>query len=245
MPSEFEVIIVDNGSEEEETLAIFESLDADRRFRILSSPGPFNFSALCNRAAADSRSPLLAFLNSDTVPERPDWLSTLAAWASRPEIGAVGARLLYPSGRLQHAGLVMGLGGHAAHIEAGAPGDEAGYLRRLAVPHEVSAVTAACLVVERPKFDAVGGFDAEAFPVELGDVDLCLRLAARGWAALLVPEVTLVHHESATRGRTKHRDKRYEAERQCFEARWKRVIRDDPYFHPALSLTSLRTMLEQ
>jgi GT2 family glycosyltransferase len=118
-------------------------------------------------------------------------------------------------------------------------------LGRLAGPHEVSAVTGACLVVEKSKFDAVAGFDAEAFPVELGDVDLCLRLGSRGWTALMVPEVTLVHHESATRGRTKRRDKRYQGERERFAARWKQVIRDDPYFHPALSLTSLRTMLEQ
>jgi GT2 family glycosyltransferase len=244
-PSGFEVIIVDNGSEQEETFEIYKSLQGDSRFRILQSPGPFNFSELCNRAAVASRSCILAFLNNDVVPMHADWLLSLSTWAKRPEVGAVGPRLFYPSGRLQHAGVVLGLGGYAAHVGRGAKPHEAGYLGRFSVPHEVSAVTGACLVVEKAKFDAVGGFDELAFPVELGDVDFCLRLAKRGWTTLLIPEVKLVHHESATRGPTRHGDERYAGEQRRFEAQWKGFIRDDPYFHPALSLTSLRTMLEQ
>ncbi len=174
---------------------------------------------------------------------RPDWLANLMGWAMRPDVGAVGARLLYPSGRLQHAGLVLGLGGYAAHIDVGSEAAYKGYLDRLRVPHEVSAVTGACLAVEKSKFDAIGGFDAERYPIELGDIDLCLRLAQRGWKTVFTPDAVLTHHESATRGRSNVAE-RYAKERQHFLASWKDAVLDDPCFHPALSLTARRTSLD-
>jgi GT2 family glycosyltransferase len=216
----------------------------DRPTRILPLPGPFNFSRLCNEAAAAAQGKVLAFLNNDTVATESDWLARLSTWAMHAECGAVGPKLVYPSGRVQHGGIVIGLGGYAAHIESGAPNGEPGYGGRLDVTHEVSAVTGACLVVEKAKFDAVGGFDVGQFPVELGDVDLCLRLASRGWKSVLVPEVSLVHRESASRGRATDRLARYAWEHAHFTARWQSRMRDDPYYHPALSLTSLRTRLD-
>jgi len=244
-PTNFEVLIVDNGSQEDTTLCLLRSAVADSRIRTLDMPGPFNFSDLCNCAAGQARGQVLVFLNNDTTIMQPDWLAHLICWATRPDVGAVGAKLLYPSGRLQHGGIVLGLGGFAAHIESEAPGDHPGYLGRLEVPHEVSAVTGACLAVEKAKFDAVGGFDAASFPIELGDVDLCLRLRARGWHTILASEVSLIHHESATRGRADDGEARYAHEHRQFRRRWQACIADDPYFHPALSLTSLRTMLDR
>lgn len=240
----FEVLIVDNGCERAAALDACRLAVGDRPTRVLARPGPFNFSRLCNEAAADARGDVLAFLNDDTVVTQADWLSRLLAWAMRAECGAVGPKLVYPSGRVQHGGIVVGLGGYAAHIDSGAPGGEPGYGGRLEVTHEVSAVTGACLVVEKAKFDAVGGFDVEKFPVELGDVDLCLRLDSRGWKTVLVPEVSLVHRESASRGRAVDRPARYAWEHTHFAARWQSRMRDDPYHHPALSLTSLRTRLD-
>ena len=244
MPGRFDLLIVDNGSTSPAMRRLLERVEGRPGIRVLEAAGPFNFSALCNRAAEYAEGQVLVFLNNDTEVLRPDWLSSLTGWAVQPDVGAVGAKLVYPSGRLQHAGLVLGLGGYAAHIDIGAPSAYPGYLDRFTVPHEVSAVTGACLAVEKRKFEAIGGFDADRFPVELGDVDLCLRLAERGWKTVLTPDALLMHRESATRGRSDVA-RRYAAERRHFQARWRERIRDDPYFHPALSLTARRTSLDR
>lgn len=242
-PNNFDLLIVDNGSREPGARRLLAQAATRPWIRVLNREGPFNFSALCNHAAERAEGRVLVFLNNDTEAMRPDWLANLIGWAVRPDIGAVGARLLYPSGRLQHAGLVLGLGGYAAHIDIGTPPTYPGYLGRFEVPHEVSAVTGACLAVEKSKFDAIGGFDAERYPVELGDVDLCLRLAERGWKAVVTPDAVLKHKESATRG-TSNVAKRYARERRHFLATWKNSVLDDPFFHPALSLTARRTSLD-
>jgi GT2 family glycosyltransferase len=244
LPADFEVLIADNGSERAETHSLYRSISGHSGMRILAFPGPFNFSSLCNRAAAAAHGQVLVFLNDDTIAVQPDWLVRLADWALRPECGAIGAKLHYPSGRVQHGGLVVGLGGYAAHIESGARSADPGYLDRLDVTHEVSAVTGACLAVEKAKFAAVNGFDAESFPVELGDVDLCLRLEALGWKTMFAADAMLIHRESATRGRARDREIRYAREHRLFAKRWQSRIHDDPFFHPALSLNSLRTRLD-
>jgi GT2 family glycosyltransferase len=172
-----------------------------------------------------------------------DWLRPLLAWAAQTDVGAAGAKLLYPTRRLQHGGVVLGLAGTTGHLDRGANENDSGYLGRRTVPHEVAAVTAACMAVEKAKFDAVGGFDAVELPVELNDIDLCLRLMARGWRTILEPRSVLVHHESASRGSWTAQRAKYAREHTVFRARWQHVLRDDPYFHPALSLESLRTAL--
>ena len=243
-PRNFEIIIVDNGSEEPLTFSLYERWKQDSRIRIQYSPGQFNFSALCNSGAAIAKAPTLVFLNNDTVACTADWIATLSAWAQSPGIGAVGTKLIYPSGRLQHAGVVLGLGGYAAHIDHTASPHHSGYLQGSNVPREMSAVTAACLAVEKAKFDHVGGFEEKGFPVELSDMDLCLRLSSAGWRTICLPEPVLVHHESATRGRAPDMDVAYGDERRLFWSRWHSYILDDPYFHPALSLYSSRTALD-
>jgi GT2 family glycosyltransferase len=244
-PEDFEVVIVDNGSENVELLTLYDRLKADPRVRIRYRPGPFNFSELCNSGAEAAEAPVIVFLNNDVIAGAPDWLDTMIAWAVRSDVGAVGTTLVYPSGRVQHAGVVIGLAGYAAHIERDAEADQRGYMRRLIANREVSAVTAACLAVEKAKFESVGGFDEKTFPIELNDIDLCLRLSAAGWTTICLAEPVLVHHESATRGTARDMDKIYGQERRQFRDRWSAPIRDDPFFHPALSLHSIATALDQ
>jgi GT2 family glycosyltransferase len=240
----FEIVIVDNGSVEAETAALFRELSTDSKVRVLSRPGAFNYAALCNDAAATSDADLLVFLNNDTAVRTPDWLDRLAHHALVPEVGAVGAKLLLPDGRVQHVGVVLGLGGLAGHFGASAPGDAAGWANRHEVAHDIAAVTGACLAVERQKFEAVGGFDAVNLPIELNDIDLCLRLSAQGWRARVDPSVRLLHEESASRGgATFRRLNVYADQRACFAERWQGAVRDDPYFHPGLSLFNIAPAL--
>jgi GT2 family glycosyltransferase len=230
-----EILLVDNGSVEAETRAYLAKLEEDENFRVLPMPGLFNYSHLCNQAATRARTPFLVFLNNDIEGPEGSWLERLLALASQSDVGAVGAKLLYPNGRVQHAGIVVGIDGLAGHFQRGLAAADPGFFGRLCSPHEVSAVTAACLAVEGKKFFAVGGFDERNLPVDLNDVDLCLRLTERGWRTLCDPTVRLVHRESATRRANVRLDERYKAQHDYFRARWRDKIRDDPYFHPALS----------
>lgn len=239
----FHCVIVDNNSQEGDALALLASLESDPRFTVLRRPGPFNFSALCNDGAKAKPSDVIVFLNNDVEVLSADWLQALVRPALQPQVGVVGALLEFPNGKIQHAGVVLGLGGDAGHIYHSEPVGTPGYLRQLTGEREVGAVTAACIAVERRKFDAVGGFDAVNLPVELNDIDLCLRLSERGFVHVLAPHARLIHHESASRGFKTNGYTVYAKERAYFDARWAQVIRDDPYFHPALSLYFLRPAL--
>lgn len=240
-----ELIIVDNGSTNPAVLALYEQLRADPRVRIEPFPHPFNFAAMVNRGAEIARGHILVLLNNDVVVLRPDWLDAMVVQALRPEVGAVGAKLLYADGRLQHAGVVVGLGGEAGHILRRRPAAAPGHLGRMRVAHEVSAVTAACLAVTREKYRAVGGFDAATFAVDFNDVDFCLRLGAKGWKTVWTPHAVLSHLESVSRGRpTGEARQRFEREAAAFAERWRDTIRHDPYYHPALSLTTFGEDLE-
>nr|WP_232631643.1 glycosyltransferase family 2 protein [Methylobacterium sp. Leaf118] len=240
-----ELVIVDNGSTDPAVLALYERLRADPRVRIAAFPKAFNFAAMVNLGAEAASGEILVLLNNDVAVLRPDWLDAMVAQAARPEVGAVGAKLLYADGRLQHAGVVVGLGGQAGHILRRRPADRPGHLGRMRVAHEVSAVTAACLAVARDKYQAVGGFDAATFAVDFNDVDFCLRLAAAGWKTVWTPHAVLSHLESVSRGRPVGPARaRFEREAAVFAERWGAVIRHDPYYHPALSLTTFGEDLE-
>jgi O-antigen biosynthesis protein len=232
----YEIVVVDNGSTAPDALALLRDLKRDAHLKVVERPGAFNFSALSNDGAKATAAPVLAFVNNDIVVVDRGWLKPLVRFAVMPQIGVVGAKLLFPDGRLQHAGVVLGFGGIAGHLYRRMPADHPGYCNRLTVAHEVGAVTAACIAVERYKFEAVGGFDAENLPVDLNDMDLCLRISERGWASLWTPESVLVHLQSATRGIDPDPFALYRQERTYFVRRWAEKIRDDPYFHPVLSL---------
>lgn len=241
---DFEVIVVDNGSDDLATLDYLANLDSARH-RVLRDDGPFNFSRLNNRAANLATGELLCLLNNDIEMLDADWLAIMARQALRPEVGAVGARLLYPDGRIQHAGVVLGICGGAAHAHRLLRPDDEGYFRRHALPQFVSAVTAACLVVRRESFEAVGGLDEAAFAVAFNDVDLCLRLNERGWQSFYEPRATLIHHESVSRGldRDPIGAARLARELAALKARWRTGEMEgqvDPFHHPQLSRYSER-----
>jgi O-antigen biosynthesis protein len=194
-----ELVLIDNGSTDPETLTLVERLAAYPDVRVVSDPRPFNWAALNNGGARQARGEVLLFLNNDVEAHRSGWLAALCAQAVRPDVGAVGARLLYPDGRLQHCGLVVGLTGAAGHVLGGLSRDAPGYLGMATSRRECSAVTGACLATRREVFDLLGGFD-EALGVDLNDVDYCLRAAAKGYRTLYEPEAELIHHESPSRG---------------------------------------------
>jgi O-antigen biosynthesis protein len=233
-----QVVLVDNGSTDTAARVLLDELARLPNFHLLERPGPFNFSALCNDGATVTKSPVLVFLNNDTVILDPEWLREMVRWAVQPKVGVVGAKLLFPNRTIEHAGVVLGHGGMAGHIYQGTPSSASGYLRQLLVTREVGAVTGACIALQRSKFDAVGGFNAEHLPVDLNDIDLCLKLSERGWKAIWTPKAALIHRQSASRGAPFKPSKVYRRERRYFADRWMNIIRDDPYFHPALSLYS-------
>ncbi|MCB1533571.1 MAG: glycosyltransferase family 2 protein [Rhodoblastus sp.] len=236
--ADYDVLVVDNGTTEPEALAVLERMQREEpRLTIAPNPMPFNFSALCNFGAARARGDTYVFLNNDTVVLQPQWLARMLEFAVRPDVGAVGCKLLFPDGRVQHSGIVLGMGGVAGHFGVGLGRRAHGWLGGSLAPHEVSAVTAACLMVERAKFEAVGRFDAENLPVDLNDVDLCLRLNARGWRTICDCRTMFAHHQSASRGGATLRLQRvYRKEREYFLSRWAAAVRNDPYFNPNLSL---------
>jgi GT2 family glycosyltransferase len=194
-----ELVLIDNGSSDPETLTLVERLAENPDVRVLSDARPFNWAGLNNEGARRARGEILLFLNNDIEAHRRGWLSALCAHALRPDVGAVGARLLYPNGRLQHCGLVVGMTGAAGHVLAGLSREAEGYLQMATRPRECSAVTGACLATRRPVFDLLGGFDEE-LGVDLNDVDFCLRAAAKGYRTIFEPAAELIHHESPSRG---------------------------------------------
>tara|TARA_A100001391_G_scaffold205189_1_gene204034 strand:+ start:1037 stop:2659 length:1623 start_codon:yes stop_codon:yes gene_type:complete len=234
-----EVIIIDNDSDDPDTLAYLAALDPARH-RVLHHAGAFNYSAINNRGAGEARGRLLCLLNNDIETTDRDWLSIMATQALRPEVGAVGARLLYPDGRIQHAGVVIGVGNAAGHAHRFLRPEEEGYFHRHSLPQFTMAVTAACLVVERDKFMAVGGLNEVDFPVAFNDVDLCLRLNQKGWHSLYEPRATLIHHESVSRGldRDPVGAARFASELAALKRIWKTDEIYDPYHHPELSRAS-------
>jgi GT2 family glycosyltransferase len=182
----------------------------------------------------------LCLLNDDTEVIGDDWLTELMRYAVRPEVGAVGAKLLYDDGSIQHAGVVIGLGEAAGHAHRYLRGDQPGYFHRPHVAHFASAVTAACLVVKAEKFHAVGGFDEQGLAIAFNDVDLCLKLEAAGWRNVYQPRAVLVHHESRSRGKDfapQHLE-RYQRELAVLQDRWKTRDYHDPLHHPLLDRSS-------
>ncbi len=224
-----ELLLVDNGSREEGTRALLERLQADGA-RVVPEPGPFNFARINNAAARQATGEYLLFLNNDTEVLEPGWLEALLEQAQRPEVGAVGARLLFPEGRMQHAGVLLGLGGIAGHAGRLLPPEGGGYHRSFDVVHDYSAVTAACLLIQRALFEDLGGFD-EALAVSFNDVDLCLRLRQRGLLVVYTPFAELLHHESISRG-----PRVATGEIARMRERHGAILLADPYYNRHLSL---------
>ncbi len=196
----FEIAIVDNGSTEKDALDYLSQIESESLVKVIRDAGAFNFSRLNNLAAAQARGEILAFLNNDIEVTERGWLTEMVSHAARREVGAVGARLWYPDGTLQHGGVVLGLGGVAGHAHHRMPRGHTGYFNRAILQKNCSAVTAACMLTRREVFEQLGGFDEKNLSVNFNDIDYCLRVAARGWQVVWTPYANLVHDESASRG---------------------------------------------
>lgn len=234
---DIELIIVDNGSVEPATRDYLDNVARDGRVRVLRDDGPYNYAAINNRAVKASRGDYLCLLNNDTEVITNEWLTELMRQAVRGHVGAAGAKLLYGDGTIQHAGVVVGLGGAAGHVHRYLRNDRPGYFAEAHIQRYSTAVTAACLVVAKAKFNAVGGFDESGLAVAFNDVDLCLKLQGAGWHNVFVPTSVLIHHESKSRGRdiSPKNIERYLGELAVLQQRWNTVDYADPYYNANLT----------
>ena len=222
----YEITVVDNDSQSDEARDYFRNFP----HRLLQFSGPFNYSAINNFAVEKTEAPWILFLNNDTEVIESDWLTAMAEHVQRPEVGAVGARLIFRDETIQHAGVVLGVRGMAKHAFCGFPAEDPGVCRQLQMTRNYSAVTAACLLTRREVFHEVGGFDEERLPVIFNDVDLCLKMRQAGYLIVYTPFAKLFHEESATR-RTSVEPR----EAAILRARWPEVVERDPYYNPNLS----------
>ena len=234
----YEIIMADNGSTDPKMHELYAEFEQQLpgRFFVESIDIPFNFSNINNRAAKKAHGEYLLFLNNDTEVITENWLTLMVSFAQQERIGCVGAKLLYPNNTVQHAGVILGLGGVAGHGHYGYPHGDLGYFGRLAINVNYSAVTAACLLMKKADFDAVGGFE-EAFTVAFNDVDLCLKVQALGRDNVWLHEAELYHFESQTRGYDDKgkKKKRFEQEKVMMEEKWGPLIENDPFYNPNLT----------
>jgi GT2 family glycosyltransferase len=232
-----ELLIVDNDSRDRRTARLLDRLATDQRVRVLRHPGPFNWSAMNNAAARVARGKILVLLNNDVESLHPDWLSEMVELALRPEIGVVGARLLYPDGTVQHAGMTLGPGAVATHLLRGAARDDPGHGEMLHHTRSVAAVTGACMAMRHDVFDAVGGFEETHLAVTHNDVDFCLRVRARGLRVVCTPRAELLHREAASRGMDNNPEQqaRAQRERDYLLRTWGILAESDPYLSPNLT----------
>lgn len=234
----YEIIVVDNGSDDPRVIEYFESLSACRQIKVLREDIPFNYSRLNNIGVSAASGEIVGLVNNDLEIITPDWLLEMVGLALAPGVGAVGAKLLYPDGRIQHAGIVLGIGGVAAHAHKYIPIDNFGYFGRAALISSFSAVTGACLVVQKSLYVQVGGLNETDLAVAYNDVDFCLKLAEAGYRNVFTPYAQLFHHESATRGAedTPEKKIRLKKEADYMYSRWGEFIRRDPAYSSNLTL---------
>jgi GT2 family glycosyltransferase len=232
----FEVLVLDNRSEEEATRAYLKKIAERSDVRVQSFDEPFNYARICNFGASQAAGEILALLNNDVEVISPGWLDEMVMLADRAEVGCVGAKLYYEDDTIQHAGVILGLGGYAAHSHRGAPRKSPGYYNRLNVRQNLSAVTGACLVVRKALYDKVNGMD-EKLAVAYNDVDFCLRVREAGYLNVFTPFAELYHFESKTRGYedTPERQARFQREKNYLAAKWGDVLKLDPYYNPNLT----------
>jgi glycosyltransferase involved in cell wall biosynthesis len=234
----YEIILVDNGSDDPAALDYFQSLKNRPNLVVLRDDRPFNYSALNNSAVRLARGEFVCLLNNDTEVIAPDWLDEMVGFALQPDVGAVGARLLYSNGGLQHGGVVLGIGGVAGHSHKMLPEGEFGYFGRAMLAQDYSAVTAACLLVRKSVYEQVGGLNETDLAVAFNDVDFCLKLREAGYRNLWTPYAELYHHESVTRGHEDSPEKvrRFNLEVAYMRLTWGDALCNDPAYSPNLSL---------
>lgn len=235
----FELIILDNESRCEQTLRYMDEVQQrDTRVRVESWHQPFNYSAINNFGVSLARGSIIGLINNDIEPINGDWLTEMVGQVSRPDIGCVGAKLYYPNHTIQHAGVILGIGGVAGHSHKYLPRGEYGYFSRLQLVQNLSAVTAACLLVRKSVFEQVGGLNERHLAVAFNDVDFCLKVRAAGYRNLWTPYAELYHHESVSRGDEDSPEKkaRFQREIDYMRRTWGRELDQDPAYNPNLTL---------
>ncbi len=234
----FEIIIIDNGSVETETLNWFDEVQKKHtRVRVLPYPQPFNYSAINNFGVRHAKGSLIGLINNDIEVISPEWLTEMVSHASRPEIGCVGAKLYYTNNTIQHAGVILGIGGVAGHSHKYYKRDDLGYFSRLKVVQNLSAVTAACLIVRKDLYKKIGGLDEVNLKVAFNDVDFCLKIQNIGYRNLWTPYAELYHHESISRGSedTLEKKKRFQSEAEYMQLKWGSLLNTDQFYNRNLS----------
>jgi GT2 family glycosyltransferase len=240
--SNYEIVIVDNQSIEESTFEFYASIDNIQNIKIFNYTEEFNYSAINNYAVSKIKSKYVVFLNNDTEVISNEWLSAMLEHAQRKDVGAVGAKLIYSNNTIQHAGLIVGIVGNppvAGHGHRHFPRNDNGYFGRANIINNVSAVSAACMMLRKEVFEEVGGFDEENLAVAFNDVDLCLKIREKGYLIVYTPYAELYHHESLSRGYedTPEKQERFQKEVAFMRRKWGRVIDEgDPYYNPNLTL---------
>lgn len=235
----YEILIVDNGSDDPDTLRYFESLNSKPNVRVIRDEQPFNYSAINNAAIPFVKGEFVALVNNDIEVISPNWLAEMMGLAIQPGVGAVGARLWYPNNTLQHGGCILGIGGVAGHSHKNLSKQEYGYFGRAAITQSFSAVTAACLVVNKRIYEAVGGLNERDLRIAFNDIDLCLRIREAGYRNIWTPFAELYHHESATRGfheESPEKQAQFSREVAYMKQRWGEQLLHDPAYSPNLTL---------
>lgn len=236
---DYEVVVVDNGSTDQATLDYLRRLQEQARAKVVDYAAPFNYSAIINHGVRQVSAEVLCLLNNDIEVISPQWLDELVGYAIRPDVGVVGSMLYYPDDTIQHAGVILGIGGVAGHVHGRLHRGSNGYLGRARVAHNLTAVTGACMVLRRQLFDQVEGMD-EALPVAFNDIDLCIRIKRSGYYNVWTPHAELYHHESASRGLedTPEKRARFALEADRMKRKWGDYLLHDPAYNPNLSLDS-------
>ena len=235
----YEIIIVENNSTGLEIFSYYRELAKDEHIRIVRWKSAFNYSAINNYGVKYAKGEYLLFLNNDIEALEEGWLTEMLGVCQRPEVGAVGAKLLYPDGTIQHAGTVIGIGGIAGHMFVNMPGERSGYLHKASLMLDYSAVTAACMMMKRSLYEQLGGFE-ERLSVAFNDVDLCLRANEAGYLVVYDPYACLRHYESKSRGAEDSPEKvrRFQEEIEFMRTRWEKLLKaGDPYYNKNLSLS--------
>lgn len=235
----FEIVIVDNGSDDPELFEYYDELKKDSRFVICSLDIPFNYSKLNNFAAKKASGKYFILLNNDIEIITPEWIEEMLMYVQRDDVGICGAKLYYPDNTIQHAGVIVGLGGVAGHCFGGFNRNDNGYLCHLVCAQELSAVTAACLMIKASVFEEVNGLDEDNFKVAYNDVDLCLKVREKGHLVVWTPYAEAYHYESKSRGYedTPEKQKRFIAEQNYFKTKWADFLKKgDPYYNPNLTV---------
>ena len=232
----YEIIVVENNSKSDEIFEYYKVIEKDPRIRVIYYDSGFNFSAINNLAAREARGEYLVLLNNDTEVITPDLIERMLWFFSQPDVGAVGPKLYYPDGTLQHIGVVLGLGGIAGHFAAREPGDGRAYFDRAVASADVSAVTAACMMVKKSVYEKLGGLNEE-LQVAYNDMDFCVRIGQAGYRLIYCAGAEMTHYESISRGFEDRPDKlaRYATEFNYMRRTWGDVLKNDPYYSPNLS----------